>query len=72
MAEMIRLGAYRLGSDALVDLAIQKQPAFEAFLGQKIDERVSTAQTFEALAQILERTRTTTAPEATLSGVVDP
>jgi flagellum-specific ATP synthase len=72
MAEMIRLGAYRLGSDGLVDLAIQKQPAFEAFLGQKIDERVSTAQTFEALAQILERTRTTTAPEATLSGVVDP
>jgi flagellum-specific ATP synthase len=55
MSEMIRLGAYRSGSDPLVDLAIQKQPAFDAFLGQKVNERMSTDETFAALAQILDR-----------------
>jgi flagellum-specific ATP synthase len=55
MAEMIRLGAYRVGSDPLVDVAIQKQPAFDAFLGQGINERTTTTETFEALARILDR-----------------
>jgi flagellum-specific ATP synthase len=55
MAEMIRLGAYRSGSDPLVDVAIQKQPAFDEFLGQKIDERMTAAETFAALARILDR-----------------
>ena len=37
MAEMIRLGAYRPGSDPLVDRAILLQPAFDAFCGQGVD-----------------------------------
>jgi flagellum-specific ATP synthase len=53
MAEMIRLGAYRPGSDPLVDRAILLQPAFDAFCGQGVDERASSEATFTALAQIL-------------------
>ena len=55
MAEMIRLGAYRSGSDPLVDRAIAAQPAFDAFLGQGVDERASAAEAFTELAKILQR-----------------
>jgi flagellum-specific ATP synthase len=55
MAEMIRLGAYRAGSDPLVDRAVEKHAAFEAFLGQGVDERTDAAATFAALAGILDR-----------------
>jgi flagellum-specific ATP synthase len=53
MAEMIRLGAYRTGSDAQVDRAILKHPEFELFLGQGIDERSSAEDAFAALRAIL-------------------
>ncbi|WP_237182952.1 FliI/YscN family ATPase [Roseomonas marmotae] len=53
MAEMIRLGAYRAGSDPLVDLAIQRQPALEAFLNQGVDERSATPEAFARLAAAL-------------------
>jgi flagellum-specific ATP synthase len=50
MAEMIRLGAYRAGSDPLVDLAIRQQPVLEAFLGQRVDERAAAPEAFAQLA----------------------
>jgi flagellum-specific ATP synthase len=53
MAEMIRLGAYRAGSDPLVDLAIRQQPALEAFLNQRVDERAATPEAFAQLASAL-------------------
>jgi flagellum-specific ATP synthase len=53
MAELIRLGAYRKGSDPLVDEAIALNPAIEAFLGQRIDERVSLGDGYRKLAEIL-------------------
>jgi flagellum-specific ATP synthase len=53
MAEMIRLGAYRTGSDPLVDLAIVKHPEFEAFLGQGVDERTPAGDAFGAIGRIL-------------------
>ncbi len=53
MAEMIRLGAYRVGSDPLVDRAVVKHPEFEAFLGQGVDERSAAEEAFAALGQIL-------------------
>jgi flagellum-specific ATP synthase len=53
MVEMIRLGAYRAGSDPLVDRAILLQPEFDAFFGQGVDERASSEATFQALARIL-------------------
>jgi flagellum-specific ATP synthase len=53
MAEMIRLGAYRRGSDAKVDEAIQHYPQLEAFLSQRRDERDTLAAGYRKLADIL-------------------
>jgi flagellum-specific ATP synthase len=53
MAEMIRLGAYRNGSDPEVDLAIQHHPGLDAFLNQDVDERSAAADSFARLADLL-------------------
>ena len=53
MAEMIRLGAYRRGSDPLVDEAIHYQPEIEAFLKQGKREQALLAQGYAGLAAIL-------------------
>jgi len=54
MEELIRIGAYRLGSDPEVDRAIALNPALEAFLGQDKDEATSLDDTFGRLAAILQ------------------
>jgi flagellum-specific ATP synthase len=54
MADMIRLGAYRSGSDATVDTAIRHHPALEAFLSQGVGETTSSAEAFAGLAAILQ------------------
>jgi flagellum-specific ATP synthase len=54
MAEMIRLGAYREGSDAGVDEAIHYYPALEAFLSQPIDERAMLEDGYRTLAEIID------------------
>lgn len=54
MEELIRLGAYRKGSDPKVDRAIALNPALEAFLSQSGDERTSIADGYNLLAAILE------------------
>ena len=54
MEELIRLGAYRAGSDPAVDRAIRYQPALEAFLSQGMHECTSLDEGFVQLAQILE------------------
>ena len=54
MAEMIRLGAYRRGSDATLDRAIALYPAFEAFLNQGKDEHTDMATGYVMLQQILD------------------
>ncbi|MFV3074281.1 flagellar protein export ATPase FliI [Niveispirillum fermenti] len=53
MEEMIRLGAYRRGSDPQVDEAIHFNPALEAFLRQGKGERCTLDQGYEELAAIL-------------------
>ncbi len=53
MAEMIRLGAYRKGSDPNVDQAIQYYPALENFLRQRKDETTTLEQGYDELAAIL-------------------
>jgi flagellum-specific ATP synthase len=53
MAELIRLGAYRQGSDAEVDEAIRHYPAIEAFLRQGKDEHTSLADGYRRLEQFL-------------------
>jgi flagellum-specific ATP synthase len=53
MAELIRLGAYRQGSDPEVDQAIRLYPKLEAFLDQAKDEQSTLAESYAVLAQIL-------------------
>lgn len=50
MEELIRLGAYRKGSDAEVDEAISRYTALEQFLTQRKEERSSIEQSFAELA----------------------
>jgi flagellum-specific ATP synthase len=53
MEELIRIGAYRQGSDPVIDRAIVLNPAIEAFLGQDKDEATSLADSFARLDAIL-------------------
>jgi flagellum-specific ATP synthase len=53
MAEMIRLGAYRRGTDAKVDEAIEYYPKLEAFLGQSMGEQSEMAADYARLGEIL-------------------
>lgn len=53
MAEMIRLGAYRKGSDPEVDQAIQYYQPLEDFLRQRKDEKSTIEEGYDQLAQVL-------------------
>ncbi len=53
MEELIRIGAYRTGSDVEVDRAIALNPALEAFLTQGKDETTPLADAFIGLGAIL-------------------
>lgn len=55
MAEMIRLGAYRRGSDPVTDEAIHYNPAIEAFLSQDKDDRSDLPHGYEQLAAIFKQ-----------------
>jgi flagellum-specific ATP synthase len=54
MAEMIRLGAYRNGSDAQVDEAIRYYPLIEAFLAQEKTDRTELAAGYARLREALD------------------
>ena len=54
MATMIRIGAYRAGSDVETDRAIRLRPELEAFLAQGVAERVGAAESFARLARLLD------------------
>lgn len=53
MEELIRLGAYRKGSDPNVDRAIAIFPRLEAFLGQRRDETTTIEEGYDMLATII-------------------
>jgi len=53
MAELIRLGAYRRGSDPQVDESIHYHAALEAFLSQQISEATNLASCYQQLGEIL-------------------
>jgi flagellum-specific ATP synthase len=55
MEELIRLGAYRKGSDPKVDRAIAINPALEAFLSQSREDTTSIAEGYEMLKVIMEQ-----------------
>ena len=54
MEELIRIGAYRQGSDATIDRAIRLNPSLEAFLAQRKDEATSLDAGFDRLETILQ------------------
>jgi flagellum-specific ATP synthase len=54
MAELIRLGAYKRGSDPKIDEAIRRYPLIEAFLAQRKDERADLASGYAQLAALLQ------------------
>lgn len=54
MEEMIRLGAYRKGSDPRVDEAINYHSKIEAFIGQKKEESFDLKTSFDQLSEILK------------------
>ncbi len=54
MAELIRLGAYRGGSDPQVDEAIHYYPGIEEFLRQKEDEFTDLPSCYKMLGKILD------------------
>ena len=53
MEELIRIGAYRAGSDPQIDRAILLNPALETFLSQQKDETTSLSAAFTQLAGVL-------------------
>jgi hypothetical protein len=53
MAELIRLGAYRRGSDEAIDESINFYPGIEKFLAQTIEENSPLATCYEQLRAIL-------------------
>jgi flagellum-specific ATP synthase len=53
MAELIRLGAYRRGTDPQVDEAIHYFPLIEAFLSQTKQEKADIASCYRMLGEIL-------------------
>ncbi len=55
MEELIRIGAYRAGSDADVDRAIALNPGLEGFLAQDKEDYTSLPDAFDRLDAILER-----------------
>ena len=60
MADMIRLGAYKSGTDREVDEAIALMPRLNQFLSQGRNERSTRAEAFEQLAQIMQTIPQTT------------
>ena len=54
MAELIRLGAYRRGSDPAVDEAIRYYPNLEEFLRQQKPERTTLDEGYALLEQVID------------------
>jgi flagellum-specific ATP synthase len=53
MIDMVRLGAYRTGTDTLVDEAMRVTPAIESILRQSRQDRSSSSQAFVQLGAAL-------------------
>ncbi len=53
MAELIRVGAYKSGTNPEVDYAVSLHSQLEAFLAQRKDEQAGLSEFYAALADIL-------------------
>lgn len=56
MADMIRLGAYKAGTNQEVDLSIKYYQQLEAFLSQRPNEHIPMEESYKLLAKIIEPT----------------
>lgn len=65
--DLISIGAYRRGSNRIVDLSIDLQDEINRFLRQRVDEPVKLADAVSALIRL--QNRTSAPPNATNSGV---
>ena len=54
--DLINVGAYEAGSDAVLDLAIAKHESINAFLQQDISERAGVNESIHHLAHVLDET----------------
>ena len=54
VAELVRLGAYRAGSDPETDLAVELGPRVEACLGQRRDEHSRLVDSLTMLRRVVE------------------
>ena len=54
MEELIRIGAYRAGSDPIIDRAIVLNPDLESFMRQDKDDATPMAESFARLGAILQ------------------
>jgi flagellum-specific ATP synthase len=54
MAELIRLGAYKAGTNPEVDSAVKLYPQLEAFLAQRKDEQAVLGEGYAALQAIMD------------------
>jgi flagellum-specific ATP synthase len=68
VADMVRLGAYRSGSDPAVDEAIRLVPRIEAILSQGREDRASIEESFAALRAIVSE-QAVAGPAGTKAGV---
>ena len=67
MAELIRLGAYRRGTDPKIDEAIQFNPALEAFLAQDIEEATALETCYQRLSEIFGSVKPLPPPSSGIS-----
>ena len=51
-SDLIRIGAYKAGTDADLDRAIALQPMIRALLTQDAEQNASLGETVEALLQV--------------------
>jgi FliI/YscN family ATPase len=53
--DLISIGAYRRGSNRIVDLAIEMQSELTGYLRQRVDEPASVAKSLEGLVQLQQK-----------------
>lgn len=53
--DLIRIGAYKTGSNAQIDKAIQLQPIISQFLQQEITDKTNLNETFEMMNDIVQQ-----------------
>ena len=66
--DLINVGAYQVGSDPEIDIAIQLQPQLTSFLSQNMDQAVPLAESYTQLQHLVESAKSVSAPAPPLTG----